>query len=142
MQNAYSTNGNNIVEFNTSKSADILKVADERKTAFLQTKPKEAIYIIKKDGTREEYNIQKIINAVNKSAARMLVSLTEENLKEICDFVTQRVNQREGDSVEIAEMHNIVEGALEYLNPKVAQSYRNYRNYKQDFVSMLDKVYQ
>ena len=137
MQNAYSTNGNNIVEFNTSKAAD------ERKTAFLQTKPqKETIYIVKKDGTREEYNIQKIINAVNKSAARMLVTLNEEDLKEICDFVTQKVNQRTGDSVEIAEMHNIVEGALEYLHPKVAQSYRNYRNYKQDFVSMLDKVYQ
>ena len=142
MQNAYSTtNGNNIVEFTTSKSAE--KLADERKTSFLQTKPqKETIYIIKKDGTKEEYNIQKIINAVNKSAARMLVKLTDEDLKEICDFVTNKVNQRTGDTVEIAEMHNIVEGALEYLNPKVAQSYRNYRNYKQDFVSMLDKVYQ
>ena len=119
------------------------KLADERKTSFLQTKPqKETIYIIKKDGTKEEYNIQKIINAVNKSAARMLVKLTDEDLKEICDFVTNKVNQRTGDTVEIAEMHNIVEGALEYLNPKVAQSYRNYRNYKQDFVSMLDKVYQ
>lgn len=142
MQNAYSTN-NNIVEFNTSKSAENIKSAEERKTAFLQTKPhKETIYIVKKDGTKEEYNIQKIINAVNKSAARMLVTLTDEDLKEICDFVTQKVNQRSGDTVEIAEMHNIVEGALEYLNPKVAQSYRNYRNYKQDFVSMLDKVYQ
>ena len=142
MQNAYSTtNGNNIVEFTTSKSVE--KLADERKTSFLQTKPqKETIYIIKKDGTKEEYNIQKIINAVNKSAARMLVKLTDEDLKEICDFVTNKVNQRTGDTVEIAEMHNIVEGALEYLNPKVAQSYRNYRNYKQDFVSMLDKVYQ
>lgn len=39
-------------------------------------------------------------------------------------------------------MHNIVESVLEAVNPKVAQSYRNYRNYKQDFVSMLDKVYQ
>ena len=66
MQNAYSTNGNNIVEFNTSKAAD------ERKTAFLQTKPqKETIYIVKKDGTREEYNIQKIINAVNKSMKKI-----------------------------------------------------------------------
>ena len=142
MQNAYSTNGNNVVEFNTSKSTDILKAADERKSAFLQTKQKENIYIIKKDGTREEYNVQKIINAVNKSAARMLVTLTEENLQEICDFVTTKIQQREGDSVEIYEMHNLVEGALEHLYPTVAQSYRNYRNYKQDFVSMLDKVYQ
>ena len=39
-------------------------------------------------------------------------------------------------------MHNIVESVLESINPKVAQIYRKYRNYKQDFVSMLDKVYQ
>ena len=44
--------------------------------------------------------------------------------------------------VTIAEMHNLVEGALEHINPNVAHSYRNYRNYKQDFVHMLDKVYQ
>ena len=142
MQNAYSTNGNNIVEFNTSKSTDLLKAADERKSAFLQTKPRENIYVVKKDGTKEEYNVQKIINAVKKSAARMLVTLTDENLQEICDFVTQKIYQRDNDCVEIYEMHNLVEGALEHLYPTVAQSYRNYRNYKQDFVSMLDKVYQ
>ena len=38
-------------------------------------------------------------------------------------------------------MHNIVEGALERVNPIVAKSYRDYRNYKQDFVQMLDEVY-
>ena len=38
-------------------------------------------------------------------------------------------------------MHNIVEGALERVNPQVAKSYRDYRNYKQDFVQMLDEVY-
>ena len=38
-------------------------------------------------------------------------------------------------------MHNVVEGALDAINPKVAKSYRDYRNYKQDFVAMLDEVY-
>ncbi len=38
-------------------------------------------------------------------------------------------------------MHNIVEGALEATNAAVAKSYRDYRNYKQDFVQMLDEVY-
>ena len=45
------------------------------------------------------------------------------------------------EEVRIAEMHNIVEGALEKVNPLVAKSYRDYRNYKQDFVQMLDEVY-
>ena len=43
--------------------------------------------------------------------------------------------------IPIKEMHNIVEGALEKVNPIVAKSYRDYRNYKQDFVHMLDEVY-
>ena len=38
-------------------------------------------------------------------------------------------------------MHNIVEAALEQVKPEVAKSYRDYRNYKQDFVKMLDEVY-
>lgn len=46
------------------------------------------------------------------------------------------------DKIHIAEMHNIVEGALDMVNPVVAKSYRDYRNYKQDFVHMLDEVYQ
>ena len=46
---------------------------------------------------------------------------------------------REG--IPIAEMHNIVEAALEQVKPEVAKSYRDYRNYKQDFVKMLDEVY-
>ena len=43
--------------------------------------------------------------------------------------------------IPIAHMHNVVEGALDKVNPEVANSYRNYRNYKQDFVQMLDEVY-
>lgn len=38
-------------------------------------------------------------------------------------------------------MHNLVEGALDHVNPAVAKSYRDYRNYKTDFVKMLDEVY-
>ncbi|MBR6542682.1 MAG: anaerobic ribonucleoside-triphosphate reductase, partial [Anaerotignum sp.] len=43
--------------------------------------------------------------------------------------------------IPIAQMHNIVESALEKVKPEVAKSYRDYRNYKQDFVKMLDEVY-
>ena len=36
------------------------------------------IYVIKKDGTREKFNVEKIINAVNKSANRILYTFTED----------------------------------------------------------------
>ena len=99
------------------------------------------IRIIKKDGTLEDYNVQKVVAAVTKSANRALVTFTDEDYKKICTFVDSRVLQMGKDEIPIAEMHNIVEGALEAVNPSVAKSYRDYRNYKQDFVQMLDEVY-
>ena len=45
------------------------------------------------------------------------------------------------DQVPIADMHNIVENTLDEIKPAVAKSYRDYRNYKKDFVKMIDDVY-
>ena len=100
------------------------------------------ITIIKKDGTKEKYNIQKVIDAIKKSATRMLVEFSDKEIKDICSFVNKAVLDMNKDDVEIIQMHNIVESALQAISPLVAESYRNYRNYKTDFVSMLDKVYQ
>lgn len=100
------------------------------------------IKIIKKDGTKEDYNVQKVVTAVKKSAYRALITFTEEDLQVICTFVDSRVLNLNKDEIHISEMHNIVEGALDQVNPVVAKSYRDYRNYKQDFVHMLDEVYQ
>ncbi len=100
------------------------------------------IKIIKKDGTEEEYNVKKVITAVTKSANRALIEFTEDDLNKICAFVDDKVFGMGKNEIHIAEMHNIVEGALDSVNPIVAKSYRDYRNYKQDFVHMLDEVYQ
>ena len=100
------------------------------------------IKIVKKDGTLEDYNIQKVVSAVQKSAARMLVKLTEEEIENICSHVNSSVLAQNENEIDISQMHCIVENALEDVNPKVAKSYRNYRDYKIDFVKMLDKVYQ
>lgn len=100
------------------------------------------VKIIKKDGTRENYDIQKVVNAIKKSAARMLVDFSEKELNDICNYVNRSVLDTKLEEIEIFKMHCIVENALENINPKVAKSYRNYRDYKIDFVTMLDKVYQ
>lgn len=99
------------------------------------------IKIVKKDNTLEEFNIQKVVNAVNKSAHRALITFTKEELDFICEFVENKVKSMNILEVHISEMHNVVENALEKTNPLVAKSYRDYRNYKQDFVMMLDEVY-
>ena len=144
-----------IVEF-TSKQAEVKKGATvpselmssaakinlQQEVAKVTPLKATAICVVKKDGTKEPFDDSKIVNAVKKSATRALVQLTDEDLKQICDFVDNNIIRMNKQEVSIADMHNLVEGALEHLYPNVAQSYRNYRNYKQDFVHMLDKVYQ
>ena len=100
------------------------------------------IYVIKKDGTKEKFDLNKVVNAVKKSAARVLIKFSDEELDKLCSIVKNEVESKQAENVYIHEMHNIVEQALESVNSKVCESYRNYRNYKQDFVRMLDKVYQ
>ena len=99
------------------------------------------VYVIKKDGSKEAFNVQKVIDAVGKSAYRALTRFTNEEKEHICQYVVDKVNELEQEEVPIPIMHNIVESALEQVKPVVAKSYRDYRNYKQDFVRMLDDVY-
>ena len=103
--------------------------------------PGRQMWVIKKDGSREAFNVQKVIDAVGKSAYRALTKFTEKEKEHICRFVIDKVEEMDVDAVPIPVMHNIVESALEQVKPIVAKSYRDYRNYKKDFVHMMDDVY-
>ena len=48
------------------------------------------IQIIKKDGTREDFHVQKVVVAVNKSADRAMITFTQAELNFICNFVTEK----------------------------------------------------
>lgn len=100
------------------------------------------ITVVKKDGTTESYDIEKIKRAVSKAAERVSVEVSEEDMRDICVDVYCAIVSKHKENITVAEMHNLVEQALDNYNKSVAESYRNYRNYKQDFVHMLDKVYQ
>lgn len=104
-------------------------------------KPKRTVYVIKKDGSKEAFNVQKVITAVGKSAYRALTKFTDAEKRQICQDVIDKVDEMDADRIPIQVMHNIVESALEDVKPVVAKSYRDYRNYKQDFVRMMDDVY-
>lgn len=104
-------------------------------------KTKKNVRVIKKDGSMEEFNVQKVVEAVGKSAYRALTKFTETEKQHICKYVVEKVDELEAEEIFIPIMHNIVESALEEVKPIVAKSYRDYRNYKQDFVRMLDDVY-
>ena len=98
--------------------------------------------IIKKDGTLENYDEQKIINACNKAARRAMMELSDEDYQIICNAVWDKLVENDLEETEIYEMHNIVEAVLEEHYPLIARMYKEYRNYKKDFVHMMDKVYE
>ena len=99
------------------------------------------IKVVKKDGTKEEFNVKKVLAAISKSAERAMITFSRAEKNFICEFVEEKAEEMDQELIPIAQMHNIVEGALDKVNPLVAKSYRDYRNYKQDFVRMLDDVY-
>ena len=57
------------------------------------------MYVIKKDGTREEFNVDKIIAAVNKSAARILYEFSTDEIAFICQFAYDRAESLKKDGI-------------------------------------------
>lgn len=95
--------------------------------------------IIKKDGSREAFNANKIISAISKSAERVMIELTDDDCQFVVDHVLDTIKDRK--EVTVPDMHVCVELALEALNPKIAKSYKDYRNYKTEFWPIMDKVF-
>ena len=99
--------------------------------------------IIKKDGTIVDYDEQKIISACSKSAKRAMEQLSDDDYSLICNNVWHIIEEEDFDDdlIKVEEMHVIVERVLIELFPTVGECYRQYRNYKLDFVEVLDNVY-
>ena len=104
------------------------------------------MYIIKKDKTLDPFNEDKIKVAITKSADRVMIKLTDSQKDEVVCKVIKGLKEQftlsDDLKIPIETMHSLVEKALEDTLPEVAKSYRDYRNYKQDFIHILDEVYQ
>ena len=97
--------------------------------------------IQKKDGSIEAFSSQKIVSAIRKSANRAMYDLSDEQCRRVVDLTLAHLAEHGGDVAPVANVHNAVERALDDVAPDVAKCYRDYRNYKQDLVHMLDAVY-
>ena len=101
--------------------------------------------VVKKDGTLQEFDIEKVRRAVGLSSSRVLVDLTDEEWDKFLDSVEQSAialaTKNGTHEVDIKDMHSIVENNLDSINPKVAKSYRDYRDYKVWMAGMMDSVF-
>ena len=97
------------------------------------------MYVIKKDGRKQVYDPNKIIIAINKSADRALYTFTDKEIQKILELVTTQLHSMQ-DEVSVLTMHSLVENALDEVAPTVAKSYRDYRNFKNEYANMMDRV--
>lgn len=95
--------------------------------------------VLKKSGMLQEFDENKIKRAIEKSATRVVIELTEAQKDQVCKQVKNSLLHTE--VVPVSTLHNLVETALDTVEPKVAKSYREYRDNKASFARMLDKVY-
>lgn len=98
------------------------------------------IKILKKNGELQNFNGEKIKRAIRKSAERVCITLTPTEEKKVVDTVRRQLQYNEVP-IPVSTVHNMVECALDGINPNVAKSYREYRDNKSAFASMLDRVY-
>lgn len=96
--------------------------------------------IIKKNGELQEFDGEKIKKAIRKSATRVCITLTEKEENKVVSIIKKQLQYNE-TPVHVNTIHNMVECALDNVNNQVAKSYREYRDNKSAFASMLDKVY-
>ena len=68
------------------------------------------MYVVKKDGTKEDFDVQKIVRAVNKSASRIMYNFKEDEVKFICRYAQEKADSLDKEEISIQDMHNIVEG--------------------------------
>lgn len=97
------------------------------------------VQVLKKNGMLQEFDENKIKKAIEKSATRVVIELTEAQKDQVCKQVKNSLLHTE--VVPVYTLHNLVETALDTVEPRVAKSYREYRDNKASFARMLDKVY-
>ncbi len=102
------------------------------------------MYVIKKNKQRECWDDNKILVAARKSADRVGVEFSKDENQYLLDLVKEKINNyllKKGvDEITVTRVHGYVEEALEEVNPKVAESYRNYRNFKAQWAGIMNTV--
>ena len=98
------------------------------------------IMIVKRNGNLERFDPERVRKAAMASAERVMVDLTDDALSKVVDRVVELLSTQTSNPT-VEQVHSCLEMALESINPLVAKSYREYRDYKKDIVHMLDEVY-
>ena len=98
-------------------------------------------FVKKKNNTIEDFCWSKILAAIEKSAKRVDVNITPQEIEKFKNSVLESIKSKPSP-IAVEVMHTVVESSLEVIKPQVAKSYRDYRNYKTNFVATWESIYQ
>ena len=88
--------------------------------------------VIKKDGKIEDFNEEKIVNAVGMSANRIRKKFSPDTNDSIICLTVKDLRARGliGKPIPVQELHTSVENALRQIDEMVYIEYKNFRNFK------------
>ena len=106
--------------------------------------------VIKKDGTKEPFNVEKIYDAVTKAAKRAGVTVPlhssvtydlETVGEEVMEFFSNDYCNTWTDGIPTAQLHQVVIDTLYSLKmDEVADAYKEFRDYKNTYAKAFEKV--
>lgn len=97
--------------------------------------------VIKKDGLKEDWNNQKIIDAIKKASLRCESPITKEQAEEVANKVFLLV-QKLGN-VHTLDLHSMVIDQLKLSGfDKIANAYQEYRDYKNTYAKNWEELKQ
>lgn len=85
-----------------------------------------ANFVIKKDGTKEPFDSEKIMHGVNMAAEQ--AGLDEEEAKDVAKRAVEAVTEEISDinEIEVSEIRNKIVSFLESEIPSVAEAWKSY----------------
>ena len=87
------------------------------------------ILIRKKSGVLQDYDSNKILVAIRKSAVRAGVTLSDAQEENVVGFVEKIIFNRSDNVVPVEQMHEHVIAALAHYAPEVGVAYREYHDW-------------
>lgn len=99
----------------------------------------ELILIKKKNGVLEAYNSEKIVKAIRKSAERADGPLTDQEEAKIVNIVENEIYRSSDNVIPVESMHNHVISALKAVRKDVADSYREYHDWRKSELRQLEE---
>ena len=88
----------------------------------------------------EAFEPAKIKAAIEKSATRVGVELSDTQKDRVVEIVEDIIASKALNQVTVEQLHSFVEMALDDASPVTAKSYRQYRDFKAQFAKMMNRV--